>query len=1426
MNKDKRVRFAEPVTSSSNIPKQTDSLKTKDSNKPLLTSIGVKPTTSASGSKPSRNTTNNRITRPPSRNQKNKVEDHSRKVKSSLNMTNYVFEPVSNALVKHSMRNAKFESICAICCPDYPLLFGLRMLKTYDREPLSAHELSCALGKSKKSSHQPKAEDTNQEKLYLLHMDLYGSMRVESINGKTYILVIVDDYSRFTWVKFLRSKDEAPDVIIKCIKNIQVHLNATVRNVRTDNGTEFVNQTLCDFYENVGISHQTSVAHTPQQNDVVERRNRTLVEAARAMLIFSKAPLFLWAEAINTACYTKNSSLIRLRYYKTPYELMHDEKPDLSFFHVFGSLCYPTNDSEDLGKLNAKADIGIFVGYAPAKKAFSIYNRRTRKIIETIHVTFDELVAMASEQFGSRPWLQVMTPATSCSGLIPNIIPQQPCNPPKRDDWDSLFQPLFDEYFISLTIVVSTVPVAVAPRAVDIADSLVSTTIDKDAPSSSILSTQEQEHSLIISQGVEESPKTPLFHDDPLHEPLHEDSTSQGSSSNVRPSHTPFELIGRCTKDHPIENVIGDPSRSVFTRKQDKRIDFEESFAPVTRIEAIYIFVANAANKNMIIFQMDIKTTFLNGELKEEVYVSQSEGFVDQEYPSHVYKLKKTLYGLKQAPRAWYDMLSSFLISQHFSKGAVDPTLFTRKAGNDLLLVQIYVDDIIFAFTNTALYTMMEKNKLDEDLHGTPVDATLYRGMIRSLIYLTSSRTTLFMQSAYVPDADHAGCQDTRRSTSGSSQFLDYGFTFNKIPLYSDNKSTIALCCNNVQHSRAKHIDVRYHFIKEQVENEIVKLYFVQTQYQLADIFTKPFPRERFNFLIKKLDVPEIFMQQFWYSIKKVQGTDSYEFLLANKKCIVNAEVFRTILDICPRMEGVYFTDVLDDDIALTFLIDHGYKGPLYKHTNMFVDHMHQPWRTLAAIINKCLSGKTTSNDKLRKSIIDILWGMFKRENVDYPELIWEDIAYQIDHRKEKRSRRQIPPKKSRGKGLKGKKIVDDSQVIVDVSEESKPELKHTRKKTSSKRRVKKKVTLFTDDNIILGDPNDAFEIVTEFVPESAKKKSGGRSSKSVVIQDTPSSLKSNPATSKTKLKGALSLTLEEQEATNITQALKESKKKSKRQPGTRGSNEGTGSKPGVPDESTVVSATSSEGTDEQDNEYSDDDNDDVEKDDKDGDADDEGYDHISDTQDADDEDDETESGEDGIYKYKIHVRKDKDEEMLNAKVDDSNKGGEEGTDATKADAQKTSEVKDDAKKTKLPLLSSSLSVSLCFGDQFLLLSSDSSLVSTVKDTTDTEINSLLEVKIHSEVLHTQSLSFLSVPISVISKPTVPTPVQESPSTTTATTLPPSSVSTTPFVSQQTTTSIPTPPTTTDALTITTAVPESNALIAVELRVAKLEKLS
>ncbi|GKE71100.1 retrovirus-related pol polyprotein from transposon TNT 1-94, partial [Tanacetum coccineum] len=313
------------------------------------------------------------------------------------------------------------------------------------------------------------------------------------------------------------AKDEAPATIIKCIKNIQVHLKATVQNVQTDNETEFVNQTLREWYENVGITHQTFVARTPQQNCVVERKKWTLIEAARTMLIFSRARLFPWAEAINTACYTQSRSLICLRYNKTPYELMQDKKLDLSFFHVFGSLCYPTNDHDDLGKFNAKAYVGIFIGYAHAKKAFKIYNRRTWIITETIHVTFDELTSMASEQFSSVLEL--------------------------HDDWDRLSQPMFNEYFNPPPIVVSPVQEAPALRAEVLVDSPVSTSIDQDAPSTSIPTLQEQEHSLIISQGFKESPKTPTFHDDLLNESTNEDSTPQGSSYNVRQIHTPFNTL-------------------------------------------------------------------------------------------------------------------------------------------------------------------------------------------------------------------------------------------------------------------------------------------------------------------------------------------------------------------------------------------------------------------------------------------------------------------------------------------------------------------------------------------------------------------------------------------------------------------------------------------------------------------------------------------------------------------------------------------------------------------------------------------------------------------------------------------------------------------------------------------------------------------
>ncbi|GKD16207.1 retrotransposon protein, putative, ty1-copia subclass [Tanacetum coccineum] len=423
---------------------------------------------------------------------------------------------------------------------------------------------------------------------------------------------------------------------------------------------------------------------------------------------------------------------------------------------------------------------------------------------------------------------------------------------------------MFDKYFNPLQSVVSPVPIAASSRPVDPSGTPLSISI-KHAPATSTLSTTQETQSLVITEGVEKQLQPAQFNNNPFLNILTSEPSFQESSSNVQPTNPPIEHINI----HPLKNA-----RLVSKGyRQKEGIDFEESFAPIARIEAIRIFIANAANKNMTIYQMDVKIAFLNSELREEVYVSQPEGFIDQDNPTHVYKLKKALYGLN--PRG----------------------IFINQTKYALEIIKKYGMDS----SDSVDTPMVDKIKLDKDLQGKIVDPTHYHGMIGSLMYLTSSKPDLvfavcmcawyqaqptkkylhavnrifrYMRgttnmvlwyskdtsialTAYA-DVDHVGCQDTRRSTSGSAKFLGdrlvkYGFEFNKIPLYFDNKSAIALSCTNVQHLRSKHIDIRYHFIKEQFKNGVVELYFLWTEYQLADIFTKALARERFEFIINKL---------------------------------------------------------------------------------------------------------------------------------------------------------------------------------------------------------------------------------------------------------------------------------------------------------------------------------------------------------------------------------------------------------------------------------------------------------------------------------------------------------------------------------------------------------------------------------------------
>nr|GEY54002.1 retrovirus-related Pol polyprotein from transposon TNT 1-94 [Tanacetum cinerariifolium] len=383
------------------------------------------------------------------------------------------------------------------------------------------------------------------------------------------------------------------------------------------------------------------------------------------------------AEAAVTACYTQNRSIIRLCHGKTPYELFHDKLPDLSFFYVFGALCYPTNDSENLGKLQSKADIAV-----------------------------------------KNPYF--MTPETISSGLVPNHPPSTPFVPPLRTDWDLLFQPLFDELLtpppsvdLPSPEVIALIAEVIALEPAESSSSPSSTTIDQDAPSASNSQTSPETQSPVIFNDVEkENHDLDVSHinKDPFFGILIPKNDYASSSSNVIPIvvHTaaPYsEHVTKWTKDHPLENIIGKLERPVSTRLllyEQALFCYYDAFLslvePMTYKDALTQSCWIEAMQEELNEFEHLETAFLNGILHEEVYVSQPDGFVDPDNSNHVYKLKKALYGLKQALRAWNDLLSKFLLSQEFSKGTVYPTLFIRRQGKDILLaLKNYNPDLIVA---------------------------------------------------------------------------------------------------------------------------------------------------------------------------------------------------------------------------------------------------------------------------------------------------------------------------------------------------------------------------------------------------------------------------------------------------------------------------------------------------------------------------------------------------------------------------------------------------------------------------------------------------------------------------------------------------------------------------------------------------------
>nr|GEV73594.1 Gag-Pol polyprotein [Tanacetum cinerariifolium] len=546
------------------------------------------------------------------------------------------------------------------------LVEGLPKMK-FEKDHLCS---ACEQEKIHREHHKSKTAFASNKPLYLLHMDLCGPMLIKSINGKLYVLVVVDDFLWYTW------------------------------HVRTDNGTEFKNKTLAKFFAKVGITQQFSAARTPQQNGVVERRNRTLVEVARTILTFANLALFLWAEAIATACFTQNHSIIHKRFDKTPYELMNKRKPNIKFFRVFRCRCYLLNDYEDVGKLKAKGDIRLFVGYSKESAAFRIYNKRTRKIHESVNVNFDEISQMASKQFSLEPGLSNLNETGKSSNLV--IMKSSTTNV----ETSNVEIPLNEEEVFHER----------------------SESFQGESSSSSL---NDHVHQSSEEVGVPSS---------------NTQSILNNMISNVDEASTSHNVFNECLED------------AYF----DASIDYDEPFAPVARIEAIRLFLAYATHKDFTVFQMDVKTMFLNGILKEELYIGQPLVFVSKQYPDHVYALDKALYGLKQAPRAWYDVLSQFLIDSDFQKVGkpVDHTDYRSMIGS-LMYVTSSRPNIMFA---TCMCERYQANPNEHHVSAVKSIFCYLKGTSNlGLWYLKDSGFDLTDYS----DAAHAGCHLDQKSTPG-----------------------------------------------------------------------------------------------------------------------------------------------------------------------------------------------------------------------------------------------------------------------------------------------------------------------------------------------------------------------------------------------------------------------------------------------------------------------------------------------------------------------------------------------------------------------------------------------------------------------------------------------------------------------------------
>nr|GEV98852.1 retrovirus-related Pol polyprotein from transposon TNT 1-94 [Tanacetum cinerariifolium] len=518
---------------------------------------------------------------------------------------------------------------------------------------------ACLKGKQHKASCKSKLLNSVSKPLHTLHMDLFGPTSVSSISHKWYCLVVTDDFSRFTWTFFLKTKDETSGILRKFITEIENLKDLKVKIIRLDNGGEFRNKEINDFCLQKGIKREFSNARTPQQNGVAERRNRTMIEAARTMLADAKLPVTFWAEAVNTACYVQNRVLVNKSQNKTPYELFNARTPVIGFLKPLSYHVMILNTLDNLGKFEAKRDEGYFIGYSMSSKAFRVFNKRTRKVEENLHVEFLENKAI--EKGAGPNWLfdidsltksknyvpmDAGTNSTNLSGTkdaarqevkndvsslryisLPNWVHDALLESSSSKPQDDFSTDLPESSENSNPTATSTNPLA---------DQLETLTVEPPIPtvSSPVLtacftdSPEPSSDAKLISKRVTNQVETP-------------------SLDNILTLANRFEdILGVTTNsDEPngVEAVLHLHLESIRTILKEEGIDYDEVFAPVARIEVIRLFLAYALFMGFTVYQMDVKSAFLYGTINEEVYVMQPPGFQDLEFPARVYKVEKSI---------------------------------------------------------------------------------------------------------------------------------------------------------------------------------------------------------------------------------------------------------------------------------------------------------------------------------------------------------------------------------------------------------------------------------------------------------------------------------------------------------------------------------------------------------------------------------------------------------------------------------------------------------------------------------------------------------------------------------------------------------------------------------------------------------------